>query len=155
MRDEWKKEFIEKFLKLGLPSLCLFMIPVVSGVKIAIPFFIPIVAIGMTPCALVILVKLFPDVFFTRQWRYKAAPTFSIIRTLKTERKFDEALDELIKMTEVFPQELDVWFEALETALMDLKDKKRAESVYRDALSVLESCKKRDAIDRFYRNIVG
>ncbi|MCD4654096.1 hypothetical protein K8T06_09180 [bacterium] len=154
MRDAWKERFFRKMLWFGLPGISLFMIPVLAGAIHMIPLFIPILAIGLAFPFVELFTHFFPDVFFPYRWRDKPQPTFSIVRGLKTQKKYEEAMQELNKMTEEDPQEVDIWLEMLEIALMDLRDKTIAGEVYRDALSVLENQKSRDIVKRFYKNIV-
>ncbi|HPQ38775.1 MAG TPA: hypothetical protein PLV45_00250 [bacterium] len=138
----------------GLPGIFLIMIPISIGFYQILPLFIPMFAILITIPLVELITHFFPDIFGSNQWRSKPKPTFSIARGLKKQEKYIDALAELERMAREDPQEVDIWLEMLEIALMDLKDRNIADPLYRDALSVLESQQSRNAVTTFYENII-
>lgn len=153
MKDAWKDRFVTKFLRFGIAGIVLIMIPVATGATHVIPLFIVPAAILLTIPLLEVIEHLAPGIYGSNQWRSRPKPTFSIARGLKKQEKFGEALEVLERLAREEPQETDIWLEMLEIALMDIKDRDIAESIYRDALSVLENQDSRTLIARFYTNI--
>jgi len=155
MKDEWLIRFYKKLIWFGLPAVSLFIFLLASGAKLAIPLFAVFMGIGLAIPALELLVHFSPDFFYSRRWRNKPKPTFSIVRSLKVQREFMQALEELDRMTQKDPQDHDIWLEMLEISLLDMKDYENAKNIHREALTVLEKQKSRDLVDRFYKNITG
>ncbi|MBN1296105.1 bacterial transcriptional activator domain-containing protein [bacterium] len=147
--------FIKKALLFGIPGCLILAVPITLNVPVAIPFFIPVFAILISIPLVELLTHLFPDFFMSSRWRSEPSPTFSLARALKMQHRYDEAIDELDRMIRMNPQDADGWLEKLELILIDMKDLARGESVYREALSVLDRPETRRLITVFYTNITG
>jgi len=153
MRDAWKERFVNKMLKYGIPGIVILLIPISLGMPQAVPLFIIAFAVLIAIPMSELFAHFFPDVFSARQWRSKPKPTFSIVRSLCRQEKYTEAIAELERMAAEDPQDLDIWLEMLEIAWMDLRDSDITESIYREALSVLETPASRNQIQNVYRNM--
>ena len=153
MKDEWKKLFWRKMLIFGIPGVCCLLMPIVFGSPIAIPLFIPAFAFLIAIPIAELLSHFFPDFFSSHQWRVRPKPTFSIVRTLKKQGQFEEAMKQLHAMAQTDPQETDIWLEMLETALIDLRNRELGEQVFREAFSALEAQDKRELVQRYFHNI--
>ena len=138
----------------GLPGICFLLFPILFGSKEFIPlFFLPFAILISIPMR-DLFSHLFPNVFFAYRWRDRPKPTFSIVRGLKKEHRYTDALAELHRMAEEESQEVDIWLEMLEIALIDLRDTILGEKIFREGISILETQSSRDMIQRFYSNIV-
>jgi hypothetical protein len=155
MKNEWVRVVIKKSVYFTLPAAVLLLIAVVLGAKLAIPLIIPLFAVCIAIPLVDIWSHFFPDFFHSPQWRTRPKPTFSMVRGMRKEQRFEAALEELRRMAGTDPQEVDIWIEMLEIALIDLHDKALGETVFRDAYSMLEKENDRLLIQRFYKNIVG
>lgn len=155
MKNEWIRVVIKKSVCFTLPAAVLLFIAVALGATLAIPLIIPLFAVCIAIPLVEIWSHFFPDFFHSPQWRKQPKPTFSMVRSMRKEQRFEEALAELRRMTGTDPQEVDIWIEMLEIALIDRRDKALGETVYRDAYSMLEKEDDRQLVHRFYKNIVG
>ena len=153
MKDEWKRVFLRKMMFFGLPGIFMLLLPILFGTPILFPIFIPPFAILIGIPLVEIFSHYFPDLFSSHRWRDRPKPTFSIIRGLAKQGQFDEALNQLQAMSRTDPQEVEIWLEMLEIALIDLKNREMGDRFYREALSALETQKNRDLVQRFYTNI--
>lgn len=137
----------------GVPGCIFLLIPIIWGSPVAFPLFIPAFAFLIAIPLAELGSHFFPDFFYAHHWRDRPKPTFSIIRGLKNQGQFKEALSQLTSMAATDSQEENIWLEMLEIALIDLRDKKLGEEIYQEAISALESQTKRDNVKRFFENI--
>jgi hypothetical protein len=153
MKDGWRYTLFRKFMYFTVPALSLLIIAIVWGTDVLIPIVIPVIALGVAIPAVEIIAHFCPGIFYSAQWRKHPKPTLSIARSLKKERKYNQAVEELRRLAETNSQELDIWLELIETALIDMNDKKLGEDIFRDAYSIIEKEDKRMILKRFYSNV--
>ncbi|MGB3975926.1 MAG: hypothetical protein WBM02_03010 [bacterium] len=155
MKNFWTGVVLKKIILFTLPVSIMLSVAVYKQAHLLFSFILPTFVVSLALPVFDILTYLFPDFFASLNSGKQTKPTFSMIRSMKKAQKYDEALKELHRLADLYPQEVDIWIELLETALIDLKDKKQGESLYREAYSVLEKESKRQQVHRFYKNIVG
>ena len=155
MKNFWRDIILKKFVCFTLPASVWLFVAIYKRAYLAIPFILPLFVVCLSLPLVQIMTHFFPDLFYASRREKKPKPTFSMVRSLKKAQKYDEALKALRRLADLNPQEVDIWIELLETALIDLKDKVLGELLYREAYSILESDSKRQLVHRFYRNIVG
>lgn len=155
MKNFWTQIVLKKIIIFTLPALALLMVTIYKRAYLMLPFILPIIVVCLALPLIDVMTHFFPDFYYPTSNRKKPKPTFSMVRSLKKAHKFDEALTELRRMADLNPQEVDIWLELLEIALIDLKDVKQGELLFREAHSILENESKRQLVQRFYENIVG
>lgn len=153
MKDEWKRRFWRKMLFFGIPGFCFLLIPIIASSPMAFPLFIPSFAFLIAIPMAELFSHFFPDFFHSYRWRDRPKPTLSIVRSLKKQGHFEEAIDQLREMARTDPQEEDIWLEMLETAVIDLRDHELGSQIMKEAVSALESQEKRAMIQRYFRNV--
>ena len=85
----------------------------------------------------------------------KPAPAFSVPRARRAFGKFDEAIDELRKIGQEHPEELEAWVEMIDIALVDLNDPDRALALYHEGQAAQTSPEKRETLGRTFQAMMA
>ncbi len=152
MKNEWRYSLIRKLLFFTVPAVVLTILAIQLGLAFVL-LSIPVIALGIAMPLTEIFSHFCPNLFYPARWRKHPKPTLSIARSLKKAEKYDQALNELRRLTQTDSQEVDIWLEMIEIAMIDMKDKNLGEQVFREAYSILEKEDKRSVVKRFYSNI--
>ena len=80
----------------------------------------------------------------------RPVPIYSRPRARRKEGHFEEAMAELNRLTEEYPDEVDAYVEMIDIAISDLHDPARAQQIHAHGLARLRKPQDRAVLDRMY-----
>lgn len=91
---------------------------------------------------------LYPDEEFDRP-----QPMFSIPEGKRKSGHYQEAFDGFQKIADEYPQELKSYIAMIDIAIVDMKNKKLADSVFHQGIAALDDKEERDTLAKMYKVI--
>lgn len=95
------------------------------------------------------------DLLYAGQRLSRPQPAYSIPRARRVAGAYEEALEELRKIVQAHPSELEAWTEMIDIVLVDLRDGDRAHAIYHEAVAVLPTPEARTAIGRTFQAMMS
>jgi hypothetical protein len=78
-------------------------------------------------------------------------PAYSSPQAKRASGLYEEAIAELEKIAQDYPDEVQPYVEAIDIAITDLEDAGRAKRIYLRGVSVLKKAEDRETLERIYR----
>lgn len=80
-------------------------------------------------------------------------PVYGIPKTKRLKGLYQQAFDDLQKLSQEYPQELKAYVEMIDIAISDMKNPELASSVYHLGMEKLDEEKVRDVLEAYYKEI--
>ena len=94
------------------------------------------------------------SLFFPNQHFDKPQPVYGIPQSRRKEGRYEEALEGFRKIVDEHPEESSAWVQMVEVALIDLKDKARAEQLYAEGMTRLQKEENRNHLRTMYEALL-
>ena len=91
--------------------------------------------------------------FYSGEEFDRPQPMFSIPEGKRKNGYYKEAFDGFQKIAEEYPQELNAYIEMINIAIVDMKNKKLADSVFYHGIATLDNKAARDTLSKMYKVI--
>ena len=91
--------------------------------------------------------------FYSGEEFNRPQPMFSVPEGKRKSGHYQEAFDGFQKIAEEYPQELKPYLEMMEIAIVDMKDKKKGDLVFHQAIAALDDKEACDTLLKMYKAI--
>lgn len=95
------------------------------------------------------------SLYFPNERPRDKAPMYGIPQARRKKGQYEEAMEAYEALTREHPGQLRAWVEMMDMAVVDLRDLRRAETIYERALQNLQNEDDRRALSAMYRAITS
>lgn len=95
------------------------------------------------------LAKPMVELFYPDEKFERPLPRYGPAQALRKQRRFKEAMDAYREIADEYPDELRVYLEMMEIAMIELKDRSRARLIHQEGMEKLTEEKDREQLTRY------